>query len=123
MTSVPSLHLVRRSQPTALPRCCSVVNAITSHRRRSLPLLVRRSHDVGADPDDERFPNRTRWVTTMSATDSPTVARTPSARPALPVDAYSGHVGAAARSAGRGSLTETALWATMQKCDSRRRDG
>jgi hypothetical protein len=40
MTSVSSLHLVRRSQPTALPRCCSVVKAITPGAATRRPLLV-----------------------------------------------------------------------------------
>ena len=31
--------------------------------RSGLPHLVRRSHDVGADPGDERFPNRTKAAT------------------------------------------------------------
>ena len=30
---------------------------------------MRRSHDVGADPGDERFPNRTGWVTPVRACD------------------------------------------------------
>lgn len=46
----------------------------------------------------ERFPRRTRWVTAMSATDSPRVATAPSARTALPVDAFTGHVAAVAAS-------------------------
>jgi hypothetical protein len=34
--------------------------AATSTAPTSSPCLVRRRHDVGADPDDERCPNRTR---------------------------------------------------------------
>ncbi len=30
-----------------------------------LPVLVQRSHDVGADPGDQRFPNRTQAATTV----------------------------------------------------------
>jgi hypothetical protein len=38
------------------------------------------------------------WVTTISATGSPRIATPPSTRPALPVDAYSGHLAPVAAS-------------------------
>jgi hypothetical protein len=52
-----------RSPWARLAACCSVVKAITPGAPTTRPLLVRRSHDAGADPGDERFPNRTNPAT------------------------------------------------------------
>jgi hypothetical protein len=61
--------------------------AITRSPWTPSPLVERSSYDRDADAAVVRGRSRTRWVTTMSARDSPRVATTPSTNPPLPVDA------------------------------------